>query len=52
MTPVGGHSKRVPHRKTAWSHAAMAARPSQDEINDCRKPRVSIARSDSGLFSN
>jgi hypothetical protein len=34
MTPVRGRSKRVSQQKTAWSHAAMAVRPSRGGIND------------------
>src|SRR5436309_10488077 len=52
MTPLRGHSKPVPHGKTAWTHADMdihqAGRASRDGINDWRAGR----ESDSGLFSN
>jgi len=46
MTPVRGRSKRVPQQKSAWSHAAMAVRPSRGGINDC----CAVRESDSDLF--
>ncbi|CUT11906.1 hypothetical protein BF49_2986 [Bradyrhizobium sp.] len=45
MTPVRGRGKRVPHGKTAWSHAAMAVQGARDGISDWR-----AIESDSDLF--
>ncbi|MGY2939004.1 hypothetical protein BST63_06985 [Bradyrhizobium canariense] len=46
MTPVRGRGKRVPHGKTAWSHAAMAVQGARDGISDWQ----AFGESDSGLF--
>ena len=48
MTPVGRRSKRVPHGKTAWSHAAIVVQSARGGTNDWR----AIGESDSGLFSS